>query len=51
MDPEKQEEAIEYFRESETDSIDAALNELGGDDYTEEELRLMRIKFLSEYAN
>ena len=51
MDVEKQEEVIEYFRESETDSIDAAIKELGSDDYTDEEIRLMRIKFLSEYAN
>ncbi|HWY38921.1 MAG TPA: RQC domain-containing protein, partial [Bacteroidia bacterium] len=51
MDIEKQEEVIEYFRESETDSVDAALKELGADDYTEEEIRLMRIKFLSEYGN
>lgn len=51
MDVEKQQEVIEYFRESETDSIDAAIKELGSDDYTDEEIRLMRIKFLSEYAN
>jgi len=51
MDAEKQEEVIEYFRESETDSIDAAIKELGSDDYTDEEIRLMRIKFLSEFAN
>jgi len=51
MDVEKQEEVIEYFRESETDSIDVAIKELGSDDYTDEEIRLMRIKFLSEYAN
>jgi len=51
MDPEKQEEVIEYFRDSETDSVDAALKELGSDDYTEEEIRLMRIKFLSEFGN
>jgi ATP-dependent DNA helicase RecQ len=51
MDPEKQEEVIEYFRESETDSVEAALKELGSDDYTEEEIRLMRIRFLSEYGN
>ncbi|MBS1647115.1 MAG: RecQ family ATP-dependent DNA helicase [Bacteroidetes bacterium] len=51
MDIEKQDEAIEYFRESENDSIDAALKELGGDDFTEEEIRLMRIRFFSEYAN
>lgn len=51
MDPEKQEEVIEYFRDSETDSVDAALKELGADDYTEEEIRLMRLKFLSEFGN
>jgi ATP-dependent DNA helicase RecQ len=51
MDVEKQDEVIEYFRESETDSIDAAIKELGSDDYTDEEIRLLRIKFLSEYAN
>ena len=39
-----------YFKESETDSIDDALDELG-DDYTEEEIRLVRIKFISEMAN
>ncbi len=51
IDLEKQEEIIEYFLSSETDSIEAALKELGSDDYTEEEIRLMRIKFLSEYGN
>lgn len=51
MDEDKQEEVLDYFKESETDSIDAALKELGGDDYTEEELRIMRIKFYSEYGN
>lgn len=51
MDPEKQEEVYEYFKESETDSVEAALKELGEDDYSEEEVRLMRIKFLSEFAN
>ena len=51
MDPEKQEDVYEYFKESETDSIEVALKELGEDDYSEEEVRLMRIKFLSEFAN
>lgn len=51
MDEEKQEEVMAYFKESDTDSIDAALKELGGDDYSEEELRIMRIKFYSEYGN
>lgn len=39
-----------YFKESETDDLDEALDELG-DDYTEEEIRLVRIKFISEMAN
>lgn len=34
-----------------TDNIALAVKELGTDDYSEEDLRLMRIKFLSEYAN
>lgn len=51
MDEEKQEEVLEYFKESENDSIDGALKELGGDDYTEQELRIMRIKFYSEFGN
>lgn len=51
MDDEKLDEAIEYFKESETDSIDAALKELGENDYSEEEMRMIRIQFISEYAN
>ena len=50
LDEDRQDEVIDYFMNTETDSIAAALKELG-DDYTEEELRLVRIKFLSEYAN
>jgi ATP-dependent DNA helicase RecQ len=51
MDEEKQDEVMEYFKESETDSVDVALKELGENDYNEEEIRIMRIKFLSEFAN
>jgi len=51
IDEDKQEEVFEYFMEAETPDIEAALEELGSDDYTEEELRLMRIKFMSEVAN
>lgn len=40
----------EYFKESETDDLEEAINELGSD-YSEEEIRLIRIKFLSEMAN
>jgi ATP-dependent DNA helicase RecQ len=51
VDEEKQDEMMEYFKESETDSVEEALKELGEDLYSEEEVRLMRIKFLSEYGN
>ena len=45
-----QEEIFDYFMEAETDSIDEAYAEFDGD-FSEEELRLMHIKFLSEVAN
>jgi ATP-dependent DNA helicase RecQ len=51
LDEERQEEIYDYFMSASTDNIAVALKELGTDDYTEEDLRLMRIKFLSEYAN
>jgi ATP-dependent DNA helicase RecQ len=51
IDEDRQDEAFDYFRSSEVDSIDIALKELGSDDYTREELQLMRIKFLSELGN
>src|SRR5690554_3192442 len=50
LDDDNQEEIYEYFYEAETDTIEDAYNEFEGD-YTEEELRLMRIKFMSEVAN
>ena len=50
LDEDQQEEIHDYFMESETDSIDAAIEEFDGD-YDEEELRLYRIKFISEVAN
>ena len=40
-----------YFRTAEADSIDDALAELGNDEYTREEVQLIRIKFLSEMGN
>jgi ATP-dependent DNA helicase RecQ len=46
-----QEEIFEYFRKAESDSINEALRELGEDEFTEEEIRLMRIKFMSELGN
>lgn len=51
IDEDRQDEVFDYFRSSEVDSIDVALKELGSDDYTREELQLMRIKFLSELGN
>jgi ATP-dependent DNA helicase RecQ len=50
LDPENQEEIFDYFNEAETDDLNTAYSEFDGD-YTEEELRLMRIKFMSEMAN
>lgn len=51
IDPYHQEEIFEYFREAESDSIEDALKALGEDEYTEEEIRLMRVKFMSEIGN
>ena len=50
LDEDQQEELHEYFLEAETDKIEAALEEFDGD-YDDEELRLFRIKFISEVAN
>lgn len=51
VDEYHQEEIYEYFQEAETDSIQAALEELGEDEFKEEEIRMMRIKFLSDVGN
>lgn len=50
MDDDHVDDIYDYFMESETDDLEAAMDELGGD-YTEDEIRLVRIKFLSEQAN
>ena len=51
MDEDKVEDIYLYFKEdAETDSLDAAIEELGSE-YSEEEIRLVRIKFISEVAN
>jgi ATP-dependent DNA helicase RecQ len=50
LDDDQQEEIHEYFMESESDNIEKALKEFDGD-YDLDELRLMRIKFISEVAN
>ncbi len=50
LDDEKQDDIYDYFLNAETDDIEEAMEELG-EDYSEDEVRLMRIKFMSEYAN
>ncbi len=51
LDTEHQEEIYEYFREAETESIEEAINELGEEEYSEEDIRLMRIRFVSEMGH
>jgi ATP-dependent DNA helicase RecQ len=52
LDEDHQQDIFDYFREeAETESIEAALEELGEDEYSEEDIRLMRIKFFSEMGN
>lgn len=46
-----QEEILEYFANAESDSVEKALEELGEDEYTIEDIRIMRIKYLSDVGN
>jgi ATP-dependent DNA helicase RecQ len=50
MDQDRQDEIYDYFMNAETDSLEVALDELD-EDFSEDEIRLMRIKFMSEYAH
>lgn len=50
MDDDIHDDIYEYFRDSESDDLQTAIDELG-DDYTEEEIRLVRIQFLSDMGN
>ncbi len=50
LDPDRQDEVYDYFMNSDSDSIDEALDELG-DDYDEDDLRILRVKFLSDFGN
>jgi ATP-dependent DNA helicase RecQ len=50
MDDDSIDDIFQYFKEAETDNLEEAYKELGRD-YKEEEIRLVRIKFLSEMAN
>ncbi|NTW33573.1 MAG: DNA helicase RecQ [Bacteroidetes bacterium] len=51
IDKENQEEIFDYFKHAESDSIDGAIKALGENYYTPEEIRLVRIKFMSEMGN
>lgn len=52
LDKDHQQEVFEYFKEvAENESVEGALEELGDDEYTVEDIRLMRIKFISEIGN
>ena len=52
IEDDRQQEVYQYFREeAETESIEDAIRVLGTEDYNEEEIRLMRIKFISEMGN
>jgi ATP-dependent DNA helicase RecQ len=51
IDEERQDEIFDYFMKSESDNIQVAREELGDADYSEEDIRLMRIKFISELGN
>jgi ATP-dependent DNA helicase RecQ len=50
IDEDSVEDIIEYFRESESDDIDEAINEFDGD-FSEEELRMVRLQFYSDFGN
>ena len=51
IDEYHQEDILEYFSEAESDSLRDALEELGEDEFSEEEIRLMRIKYMSDVGN
>jgi ATP-dependent DNA helicase RecQ len=51
LDEDHQDEIFDYFREAESDGVQEALDELGEDEYTEDDIRLMRIKFFSDLGN
>lgn len=51
VDEDEQDEILDYFKSCETSSLQTALQELSDSEYTWEQLKIMRIKFLSEYGN
>lgn len=51
LDPDRQDEVFDYFMSAHSDRIADAMDELGEEEYDEEDLRLLRVKFLSDHAN
>ncbi len=51
MEDDRQQDVIDYFRSADSDSLDAAMEELGEENFTHEEVKLMRLKFLSDMGN
>ena len=51
MDEYHQQDIYDYFREAENETIDSAVDELGNDDYSEQDIRIMRIKFIAEMGH
>jgi ATP-dependent DNA helicase RecQ len=51
LDEEHRDEIFNYFRKAETESVEDAIRELGEDDFSEEDIRLIRVKFISEMGN
>jgi ATP-dependent DNA helicase RecQ len=51
VEPYHQEEIVDYFSEAESDSVYQALVELGEDEYSLEEIRIMRVKYMSDVGN
>ena len=51
IDQDRQDEVYDYFKTAENDAIETALDELGEEDYSFEDIQLMRIKFMSELGN
>lgn len=51
MDEDKEDDIMDYFMNADSDNIDEALEEFEDEDVSEEDLRLIRIKFISEHAN
>ncbi|MCX6291296.1 MAG: DNA helicase RecQ [Bacteroidetes bacterium] len=51
IDEDRQKEVFDYFKTADSDSAEDALAELGENDYTLDDIRLMRIKFMSDFGN